>query len=280
MQEVAKGRDCGGVERGGDAGVQDGDVVVTLTVEDVASVQVPMHEVVADHHLHIHVVKHPRQLALQCPLLLQHGGNRLGRGCAERLAAGFLDIVEVFENVRDHLSLGPGLDEDLLGGVGWRHFREPNAALTLEVPSELLQVMRLPCEVHLCLYDLVELTTVERHGHVKELLRQVYNLPQDGEVHEGAVSNAWMANLHRYVSQLAAWTIQRKFRAQQAAVDLAHGAASHRLLLKLIEELVDFEPELLPKSALGDLQGVRRGLRPELGKNLDDVWRKHVWPHR
>mmetsp|Transcript_53693 Transcript_53693/g.136226 ORF Transcript_53693/g.136226 Transcript_53693/m.136226 type:complete len:203 (-) Transcript_53693:802-1410(-) len=197
-------------------------MIVPFGVQNVAAVQVPVDEVVAHHHLHAHVVKDAAKPSLHLALRLSQRRQRFVHGVlAPRhgfLASGLrivdvlqnvgLRIVEVFQNGGDDLAIGPCLDQHRGRDEMMRHLREAYSALVLEVLAELLEVEGLAREVHLRLNDDIEFAAVERQGHVQEALREIDDLPNNIQIHEGAVHNTWMLHLHRHVPKLSARSVQ------------------------------------------------------------------------
>mmetsp|Transcript_40955 Transcript_40955/g.117664 ORF Transcript_40955/g.117664 Transcript_40955/m.117664 type:complete len:202 (+) Transcript_40955:92-697(+) len=70
VQELREGPEGLSVQRRGDARIEHGYMVVLLRVEDVTTMQVAVNEVVANHHLHAHVVEDIAQSFLHSPMLL------------------------------------------------------------------------------------------------------------------------------------------------------------------------------------------------------------------
>mmetsp|Transcript_68570 Transcript_68570/g.123574 ORF Transcript_68570/g.123574 Transcript_68570/m.123574 type:complete len:278 (+) Transcript_68570:281-1114(+) len=237
--------------------------------------QISVHEVVAHHHFHAHVVEDGAELLLKILLLLPN----LLPDRRHRLLARAGGIVKVFQDVGDDFSMGPSLDEDLWGDKSRRHLWESDASLALEVFLEALEVEGFTLEVHLRLDDLVEIASVEGHGHVEEAFREFDHFPYNGQVHEGAVDNSWVLDLHGHVPEAASRPVQRILRAQLCPVNLPDRPTGHGLVLELVEKLFDVLPQLPSERAPGDLNGVGWSIRPKLCQHADDVWREHVWPH-
>mmetsp|Transcript_42482 Transcript_42482/g.101077 ORF Transcript_42482/g.101077 Transcript_42482/m.101077 type:complete len:308 (+) Transcript_42482:813-1736(+) len=184
---------------------------------------------------------------------------------------------DLLEKVVNNRAVDPRLDENAGRDEFTRDARKPDDLLALEVPAEELQVVRLPLEVNLAAERVVERTPIERVRQPEKRPHQVHCREEQASVDVALLDHVRVPHLD---SNLARAVLERIPLLQHPAVHLRDGPRGDRLVLKLVEKLLDLHSKRRENRRASVCVRVGRRVVAQPGEGRDDVRREQVWPHR